>query len=166
MESKTSSMLNILELVKTLHTNHYNPILILDIDDTVLSSEHGKRFVDKNVLQLIQFIDSISFDNLWFLTARNEDLKRKTQNHLNHAKLLHKGQYIMYNVVHSPYNYLKEPTKGDTLLNYLIPRIERITNDNEKNWYIIVDDDEEQVHNMMDYLLLHDNHQFTLFHFA
>ena len=150
---KTTSMLSILEHIIKLYEEGYNPILILDIDDTVLSSKHGKKFTDKNIVKIVEYVDNISFDNLWFLTARNTELKRKTQNHLNHAKLLHKGKFIMYNVIHSPY-YYGEPTKGTTLID-LIPRIEMRTNINkitDKNWYIIVDDDLEQVNNMLEHL--------------
>ena len=159
---KTSSMLEILEHIEHIKYNGYNPILIIDIDDTVLSSEHKKKFVDKNVVKLIEYIDNISFNNLWFLTARNIDLKRKTQNHLNHAKLLHKGKFIIYNVVHSPWNY-GNPTKGPTLIE-LIPRIEYRFTENDNNWYIIVDDDIDQCNNILEYLSS-DTYKYSLFHF-
>jgi len=63
---KTTSMLSILEHIIKLYEEGYNPILILDIDDTVLSSEHGKKFTDKNIVKLVEYVDNISFDNLWF----------------------------------------------------------------------------------------------------
>ena len=165
----TSSMNDILEHVQALHNDGLNPILILDIDDTVLSSTFAKELVDKNVLPLIRFIDNISFDNLWFLTARDGDhaTKQITQHHLNHAKLLHKGQYIRYNVMHSPHDSDDNPTKGDTLVNSLIPRIE-IDHSADKvrnNYFVIVDDDYGQVCNMLDHLNL-GIWPYTMFHFT
>jgi hypothetical protein len=47
---KTTSMLSILEHTIKLYEEGYNPILILDIDDTVLSSEHGKNLQIKILL--------------------------------------------------------------------------------------------------------------------
>ena len=142
----------------------YNVIVVLDIDDTVLSSENRRKFVDKKILQLIEFADNISFDNLWFLTARDYELKRKTQNSLNSAKLLHKGGYIAYHVVHSPY-YYGQPTKGTTLTQELIPRVEKLTfKNNENNWYIIVDDDLSQINDMHEHMSFH-KYNYTLFHY-
>lgn len=165
MLHQTSSMQYILEHVEKIYTDGiYNPILILDIDDTVLSSMHGKKLVDPDVLPLIRFIDNISFDNLWFLTARDYEVHRKTLHHLNHAKLLHKGEYILYNVLHSPHDMDGKETKGHTLVEKLIPRIE-ISTCGKNNHYIIVDDDIDQVKHMLHHLSLQ-TYSFTMFHFT
>jgi hypothetical protein len=156
----------ILGHIENIYQLGYNPILILDIDDTVLSSQYGKKLVDKDVVHLIRFIDNISSNNLWFLTARDYEYHRKTLHHLNHAKLLHKQEYILYNIMHSPHDCDDDPTKGETLINRLIPRIEISSpNQGEKNYYIIVDDDIEQVNNMLQQLVLQD-YSYSLFHFT
>lgn len=91
-----------------------------------------------------------------------QSLKRKTQNSLNSAKLLHKGGYINYHIIHSPY-YYHQPTKGTTLTQELIPRVEKLTL-NENNWYIIIDDDLSQIKDMQEQLSFH-KYNHTLFHY-
>lgn len=140
----TSNILEINDFIEKLVKNNYNPILILDIDDTCLSSQFGKKFVDKNICILVNYIYSISPKNLWFLTARDYEYKNKTLHHLNKVGLLHEGKYIYYNVVHSPYDKLNNPTKGTSLLNNIIKKIVP----DEKNWYIIVDNDLEQINDI------------------
>ena len=157
----TSNMLEINDFVKKLVENNYNPILILDIDDTCLSSKHGIKFVDKNVSILINYIYDISPNNLWFLTARNCEYKNKTLHKLNKVGLLHKGKYIYYNVVHSEYDEFNNVTKGKNLINNIISNIKY----NENNWYIIVDDDIEQTKDMYNKMLITKyNYTFYQFH--
>ncbi len=159
--NSTSCMLEITNFIKKLIENNYNPILILDIDDTCLSSQYGKKFVDKNLPILVNYIYDISPNNLWFLTARDDEYKNKTLHKLNKAGLLHKGKYINYNVVHSPYNEFNKPTKGTTLINNIIQKITY----NDKNWYIIVDDDIEQINDIYDKMSI-EKYNYSLYHFV
>jgi len=158
--NSVSGMLEINKFIEEIVENNYCPILILDIDDTCLSSQFGKKFVDENVCVLADYIYGISPNNLWFLTARNHEYKNKTQHNLNKSGLLHKGQYIKYNLIHSPYDESNKATKGKTLINSIMTNIPY----NENNWYIIVDDDLEQIENMYDEMSKQ-KYNYTLFHF-
>jgi hypothetical protein len=154
-------MLAINDFIQKLVEDGYNPILILDIDDTCLSSRNGKRFVDKNVPILVNYVYDISPNNLWFLTARDYDYKNKTLHKLNKVGLLHKGKYINYNIIHSPYNELNNATKGISLLNNIVKNITH----NDKNWYIIVDDDLEQINDIYDKISITE-YNYSLYHFV
>jgi hydroxymethylpyrimidine pyrophosphatase-like HAD family hydrolase len=143
---KSNNILDIYEDCKNLIDNNNNVILFLDIDDTVLSSKNGVKFVDKNIKLLINLIYNHDARKLYFLTARDYDLKRKTLNCLNRAKIVHNGKYIYYNVIHSPYkieNNTFLPTKGETLIHFL-DNTTLLSND-KPNYIIFVDDDIEQI---------------------
>lgn len=157
----TNKMMQIIQFVNQLIELDYNPIIILDIDDTCLSSQCGKKIVDNDVTILANIAYDLSPNNLWFLTARNPEYKRKTMNHLNRAKLLHKGQFIKYNVIYSPWDDFGGATKGTTLINSIGTRIQH----NEKNWYIIVDDDLDQINDMCN-SLKYNTLMTSIFHFV
>jgi hypothetical protein len=154
-------MLDIYNYVVKLTENNFVPILVLDIDDTCISTQHGKKLVDNDVTILVNYVFEISPDNLWFLTAREYEYHNKTNHKLNKVGLLHKGKYIKYNIIHSPYNKHNEVTKGTTLINNIINKVEKC----ENNWFIIVDDDIEQLNDMCA-KLQNETINYTLFHFS
>ena len=129
-------------------------LLFLDIDDTVLSSKIGVKYVDKNVTHLINLIYRNDPNKLYFLTARDYDLRQVTLKHLNRAKLVHDGKFIYYNVIHSPYkikNGKYIPTKGETLINFLDKT--NLLSSEIPNWIVFVDDDIEQIKCVNDCLI-------------
>ena len=85
---KSNNILEIYELCKNLIDNNNNVLIFLDIDDTVLSSKIGVKFVDKNITQLINLIYSHDSRKLFFLTARDYDLKRKTLNYMKYQSVI------------------------------------------------------------------------------
>lgn len=125
--------INSLEFVIT----HYKSIieskkvlLILDVDDTTLSSKIGQKFVDIKIKELVD----ISFDNnLLFLTARAKSLGRYTQNQLNRSHIISRGKYNNYKIICSPRDDEGNSTKGNSALLYL--------KCNEFDYVIFVDDD-------------------------
>ena len=165
---KSNNILEIYELCKNLIDNNNNVLIFLDIDDTVLSSKIGVKFVDKNITQLINLIYSHDSRKLFFLTARDYDLKRKTLNHLNRAKMVHDGKFIYYNIIHSPYkieNAKFVPTKGETLIKFL-DNTTLLSND-KPNYIIFVDDDIEQINCVNDSLTKYQstNFNYQLYHY-
>jgi hydroxymethylpyrimidine pyrophosphatase-like HAD family hydrolase len=165
---KSNNILDIYENCKHLIDNNCNVLIFLDIDDTVLSSKIGVKFVDKNIKLLINLIYNHDARKLFFLTARDYDLKRKTLNYLNHAKMVHNGKYIYYNVIHSPYKMVNNmflPTKGETLIHFL-DNTTLLSND-KLNYIIFVDDDIEQINcvneSLTKYQSTHLNYQ--LYHY-
>jgi hypothetical protein len=159
----SNNILEIYELCKNLIDRNENILLFLDIDDTVLSSKNGVKFVDKNVTLLINLIYSYDPRKLFFLTSRDYDLKGKTLKHLNRAKIIHDGKFIYYNVMHSPYkiengNFV--PTKGETLINFL-DKTTLLSNECP-NWIIFVDDDIKQINCVNDSLI---KYQPTIFNY-
>ena len=142
---KINSIDRVIDFCTKLINLDYNVILVADIDDTVLSSKIGQKFVEKNITILADMIYSLNSNNLIFLTARDHDLKRKTLNSLNSSGLLHKGKYIKYNIIHSPYEK-NNSTKGQTLLKYFSDgNGQIILSDIKPNWIIFIDDLDEQV---------------------
>jgi len=131
----------VIELVKELVGKNYNPILILDVDDTVISSKIGKKFVEKDICELVELVYTINPNNLIFLTARCSNLVSYTRNQLNKSGLLHKEKYIPYNVICSPYNDEGESTKGIIIYDYFTKEQGKtILSSNKQNYIIFVDD--------------------------
>lgn len=150
---KTNTISNVIELTEYLITMNYNVIIILDIDDTVLSSELGKKFVEKDICKLADIIYSFNPLHLIFLTARDTNLASYTIKKLNSSKLLHKGKFINYNVICSPYDNQGNPTKGKTLFNYFDKGFGKTLLLEEKpNWIIFVDDLQEQIDSVNKYI--------------
>ncbi len=159
----TSNIMDVYEHCKCLLDNNINVLLFLDIDDTVLSSKHGEKFLDKNITKLVNIVYQYNPNNLFFLTARDYEYKKKTINQLNGAKLVHDNKYIHYNVIHSPYNYenaMPIATKGNTLTKFII-RFQ------QPSWIIFVDDAVEQIESVYNSLnnepMSHFN--YTLYHY-
>jgi hypothetical protein len=118
---KSNTIRDVIELYDNLIDQNYNVIMVLDVDDTVLSSTYGKNFVEKDICLLVDLIYSSNPDNLLFLTDRDKCLARYTINQLNKSRLLHKEKYINYNVICSPYDDVNgESTKGTRLTEYFI----------------------------------------------
>lgn len=162
---KINTISHVINLASYLINQDYNVILVLDIDDTVLSTQIGKKFVEKDICKLCDLVYTLNPSNLIFLTARDTSLLGFTRNKLNSSKLLHKNKYINYNVICSPYDIQGNPTKGQTLLKYFDKGLGANTLAKEKNnWIIFVDDLVEQI----DSVNTHINKlccQYTLFHY-
>ncbi len=162
---KTNTISNIIKLTEQLIELDYNVIMILDIDDTVLSSKNGQKFVEKDICKLVDIIYTLNPLNLIFLTARNSEITSKTIKKLNSVGLLHKGQFINYNVICSPYDNQGNPTKGHTLFNFFDKdHGKTLFVKEKKNWIIFVDDLEEQIESVNTYI----NQicpNYTLFHY-
>lgn len=143
---KTNTITNVIKLTEKLLQLDYNVIMVLDIDDTVLSSKIGQKFVEKDITKLADIIYTQNPLNLLFLTAREHILKFPSVKKLNSSELLHKGKFINYNVICSPYDEQGNPTKGQTLFNYFDTGFgKNILDKNKKNWIIFVDDLDEQI---------------------
>lgn len=154
---KTSDILNVYDLYTKLIENNTNVLLVLDIDDTILSSQIGKTFVDNNVKILVNKCYDISENNLLFLTARNKSLNRYTKNKLNSCGLLHKGKYINYNIICSPHDEDGNSTKGKALIEYLKHK------DNIQH-IIFVDNEKDNIDSV--YIELSETiYKFTLFYY-
>ena len=149
--TKITSINQAIELSNTLIEQNYNIILFLDIDDTVLSPYIGKKFVEDEICQLVDLIYSIEPNNLIFLTARDHDLKSYTKNQLNKSGLLHKGKYIDYNIICSPYDDNGNSTKGQSLTTCIESKylfgVEKNENNQQskKNWIMFIDDQYEHI---------------------
>lgn len=162
---KTNTISNVIKLTEQLIGLDYNVIMILDIDDTVLSSKIGQKFVEKDICKLADIIYTSNPSNLIFLTARAYNLEKYTSNKLNSAGLLHKGKFIYYNVICSPCDDDGNSTKGQTMFNYFSKGYGFSLLTKEKlNWIIFVDDLQEQIESVSKYV----NkvcHNYTLFHY-
>lgn len=128
-------------------------LLILDIDDTVLSSCPGQRLVEPHIRYLLELAHTNPhLCKYLFCTARDATHRKLTLDQLNHAKLIHVGDFIPYKVLHSPYVTVSgptpRPTKGNALLSYL--RGAEI--DPEAIHIVVVDDDNEQIAHIHEYL--------------
>lgn len=143
---KTNTVSNIIKLTEQLIGLDYNVIMVLDIDDTVLSSNIGRKLVEKDICKLADIIYTSNPSNLIFLTARDYELAMYSRKKLNSVGLLHKGKFINYNVICSPYDEQGNPTKGQTMFNYFDKGFGKTLLVKEKqNWIIFVDDLQEQI---------------------
>ncbi len=130
----------IIKLYEHIVTEGFSPIVFCDIDDTVLASSIGIKFVDPKICQFIDLVYSSNPDNLVFLTAREPNLKKHTINQLNRSGLLKKGKYIFYNVIHAPYSNNGLATKGEVMVSYL-----DLNPSKTYDWVIFIDDSYEQI---------------------
>lgn len=163
---KTSSINNIIDIYFELVQNDYNIILVSDIDDTILSSKIGKKFVENNVKTLIEHVYNYNPDNLIFLTARDYDYKRKTNHQLNSARMHKKGKYIDYNIIFSPDNHKGEPTKGDAFIHYFENgKGKQLLKSDKKIWILFIDDLISQVLSVHSCINKLENINYTLFHY-
>jgi len=140
--------------VKKLLDLDYNVIFISDIDDTILSTKIGKKFVEKEITYLIDLIYSLSPSNLIFLTAREPTLYKYTLNKLNSSGLLHKGKYIYYNLICSPCDLEGNVTKGETIFHYINNKKDILISLIKKNYIIFIDDLIENIVSVKKYLEL------------
>ena len=170
---KTNTISNVLKLTEQLISLDYNVIMILDIDDTVLSSKIGQKFVEKDICKLVDIIYTQNPSNLIFLTARDYNMIMYTRKQLNSAGLLHKGKFINYNIICSPYDEEGNPTKGKTIFNYfdkgfgknlLVEELELELELDKKNWIIFVDDLQEQIESVNQFINKNCCN-YTLFHY-
>jgi hypothetical protein len=162
---KTNTISNVIILTNFLIEMNYNVIMILDIDDTVLSSKQGQKFVEKDICKLADIIYTTNSSNLIFLTARDPSLALYTRKKLNSSGLLHKGKFIDYNVICSPYDDTGNPTKGLTIFNYFDKGFGKlILSSTKPNWIIFVDDLQEQIESVNQYINKISSN-YTLFHY-
>ena len=132
---------DVIKFTEYLIELNYDVIMILDIDDTVLSSKIGQKFVEKDICKLVDVIYTQNHENLIFLTARDVNLIFYTVKKLNSVGLLHKGKFINYNVICSPFDNNGLPTKGKTFFDYFSKGYGKnlINANNEKiKWIILV----------------------------
>jgi hypothetical protein len=164
---KSNTINQVIKLYEDLINQDYNVIVVLDIDDTVLSSIYGRNFVEKEICLLVDLVYSSNPSNLLFLTARDINLRQYTINKLNHSGLLHKDKYINYNVICSPCDDEGNSTKGVRLKKYIVSELDKnILTNNKKNWIIFVDDLMEHIESVFKYFedgLLDIN--YTLVHY-
>lgn len=171
--AKTHNILDVYAHCKELLENPNHQVLVfLDIDDTVLSSQLGVKFVDKHVPKLVDLVYRHNPRNLFFLTARDSEYKRKTLNHLNRAKLVHTGKYVQYNVLHSPYHHPDTggcvATKGETLVKFLTSNGAGLLAEDKVNWVVFVDDEPDQIESVHTHLTnaAHLSVQYALYHYT
>lgn len=164
---KSNTIRDVIELYDNLIDQNYNVIMVLDVDDTVLSSTYGKNFVEKDICLLVDLVYSSNPANLLFLTARDKDLKRYTTNQLNKSGLLHKGKYINYNILCSPYDdMVGESTKGVRLAEYFVNGSgKNILCGDKKNWIIFVDDLMEHIDSVQKHIKNINDTNYTLVHY-
>lgn len=162
---KINTIKNVIGLCESIIDFGFNLILVLDIDDTVLSSKIGKKFVEPEITNLVDLVYTFNPANLLFLTARDKSLQRYTSNKLNSSGLLHKEKYINYNIICSPYDDEGNPTKGLALIDYFENEKNKNILSNEKeNWIIFVDDLMEQIESVSNHIDKI-NANYTLFHY-
>jgi len=153
MINKILHINKVIEQCKTKIQDNQPVLLILDIDDTILSTRPNQTLVEPAIRDLFDLVyQNNHLCKYIFCTARHSSYRKLTLNQLNHAKLLHLGTYINYVVLHSPYVRLSssepQPTKGNAILSYLRgANIDPIT-----THIIIVDDDDEQIHHINQFL--------------
>lgn len=119
---KITKIKDVIDTYRELLSTKKRVFLVLDIDDTVLSSRIGRKFVDDDICGLVDLAYEYNKDLLFFLTSRDKSLSSYTRNKLNSSGLLHKEQYINYNIIFSPVREedggsLKGPTFIDELNN-------------------------------------------------
>ena len=166
---KSITIRDVIKLYNDLIGQNYNVILVLDIDDTILSSTYGRKFVEKDICLLVDLVYSLNSSNLLFLTARDKCLTRYTSNQLNKSGLLHKGKYIKYNVLCSPYDVDGESTKGARLFDYFVNGIGKnilCVDKDKKNWIIFVDDLIEHINSVQKHIQNINGVNYTLVHYG
>ena len=143
----------------------YNVIVVSDIDDTIFSTKIGQKLVEKNIKILIEDVYKSNPDNLIFLTARDYEYKRVTNNQLNSAKLHTKDKYITYNLLMSPDDYIGKPTKGETFLKYFVNgKGSSVLSEPNKHYILFIDDLQEQIESVKE-VINNLNIHYTLFHY-
>ncbi len=165
--SKVHSIDTIIDYYVYLKQMDYNIIVVCDIDDTILSSKIGQKFVEKNIKILIEDVYKCNPDNLIFLTAREFEYKRATNNQLNSAKMHHKTCYILYNLLMSPDDINGCPTKGETFLNYFVKgKGQSLLCETKKNYILFIDDLKEQIKSVENCITRLNNIDYILFHYC
>ncbi len=143
------------ELIKTQEV-----ILVLDIDDVVLSSSCYKIFNDIDICQLVSRAHTIDSNRLIFLTSRFKSLRKYTLDQFNQVKLINSNKYINYNIIFAELDSDGNSTKGPTFAKYLKDKF----NIKSNTWIIFADDLIENIHSVqqsLENLKLN----YTLFHF-
>jgi hypothetical protein len=142
---QTSYIQNVIAHCRELIEKQKTILLILDIDDTVLSTTAGQHLVEPQICELVKMVydQTNALANIVFCTARPimPEVNKITLNQLARAKLLHLGTRIRYNVLYSPHDTQNNVTKHTTLLKYLASR----SLDVENTHVVVVDDCPTQV---------------------
>ena len=153
--------------IKQIH-NVYNElirlkkvILVLDIDDVVLSTNPFQLWTEQNICDLVTQAFYINKNNLVFLTSRLKQFRKYTLNQFNTNKLVDSDEYINYNIICAELDHLGEPTKGPRLKNYLIENYDL----DQDTWVIFVDDLTENIISVKK-SLEQININYTLFHYC
>ncbi len=143
------------ELIKTRKV-----ILVLDIDDVVLSSSCYRIFTEPDIKQLVNYAYNINKSNLIFLTSRLKEMRQYTLDQFNESKLINSDKYIYYNIIFAELDQQGNSTKGTSLQRYL--RQNYLIDPN--TWIIFVDDLIENINSVKNSLESVDI-DYTLFHY-
>jgi hypothetical protein len=81
------------ELIKTSKV-----ILVLDIDDVVLSSSCYRFYTESDICELVLQAYHLNKNNLVFLTSRLKETRKYTLDQFNDGKLIDSSEYIYYNI--------------------------------------------------------------------
>ncbi len=143
------------ELVKTKKV-----ILVLDIDDVVISSSCYRIFTEKDICQLVSQAYYLNKSNLVFLTSRLKEMRKYTLDQFNEGRLIDSDEYIYYNIIFAELDQQGNSTKGPVLSRYIKQNYSLDSN----SWVIFVDDLVENINSVKN--SLEDlNANFTLFHY-
>ncbi len=143
------------ELIKTKKV-----VLVLDIDDVVISSSCYRLFTEHDIKQLVNYAYNLNKSNLIFLTSRLKEMRKYTLDQFNEGKLIDSDEYIYYNIIFAELDQQGNSTKGPSLLRYL--RQNRLLDSN--TWVIFVDDLIENINSVKNSLQEIDTN-YTLFHY-
>ncbi len=143
------------ELIKTQEV-----ILVLDIDDVVLSSSCYKVFTENDITKLVSNAYYLNSNNLIFLTSRLQSMEKYTLDQFNEVKLIDSNKYINYNIIFAELDSEGNSTKGPTFAQYIRKNFRIKSN----TWIIFVDDLKSNIDSVKN-SLEEFNLNYTLFHY-
>lgn len=164
--TQVRSITKVIDIYNKIIKEDYNVIFVSDIDDTIITTETKKKFVEPEVTNLFRQIYFNNNENLIFLTARDKDLKSYTRNELNNIGLIHDSKYIFYNIICSPYDDSGVATKGYELEKYFEKNPKHFST-NKPNWLIFLDDQLDQIYSVFKNCKIYTdkNINYTLLHY-
>jgi hypothetical protein len=147
---KIQKIRDVIDVYKNLLNTKKRVFLVLDIDDTVLSTRIGKKFTDDDICELVDIAYEYNKDLLFFLTNRDKSLKSYTRNKLNNSGLLHKEKYINYNII---FSFIREQDggslKGPTFIGELNSSGIELTEDDHVVFVDYLCDNTDSIHSSL-----------------